>query len=496
MMGEVFRKAKSTFIWLGEPSADDQMVMDFLCRTEHDNKSSSSPVLLRDIAIDALRKFFGRPWFHRLWILQEALLSKVPIAHYGCMKVPFSSIVQLCTDLILDNLGNHPGEVFSDCPLKECLNHWERLQALVLSESGGWHLASALPMTEKMDCTLFEDRMYALLGLATAADRQSIRPDYSQPFADVQKHLAAYLLASPSAEPLEALHSLGITRGGAAEAMPTWSRDWTAPRRTNWVLFNPSRHLDADCWHILPEKKEDGGYVWLAGLAARKPWIMGTSATVCGGNLDRFVRFSDDLNTLALKGISVDVVSSAYAAPDANPADLVRSCHHLWEVAVVRDATAWDTSEDRLRAFSSALCLGSYLDAAGHSQTDCLEAYMAWADGRDRIDTEVEGGGTGLTVTRPIKNDFGHRVRRLCPGRSLITTKKGFVGLGPEATRPGDLICYFHGNPDPFLLRRRLGWSEGYVPAEFVGNTLVIGLMDGEGLDGAEEKDVAEYWIR
>lgn len=498
MMGDIFRRATSTFIWLGEPHADDQIVVNFLWQMEHDTElCTSNQLQLRDIPVDALQKFFGRPWFRRLWILQEALLSREPIVHYGRTEIAFSSVLRLSTDLIFDNLGNHRGDVFNACPLKECMHGWDRLRSIVLAGGGGWPLRYALPMTEKMECTLFEDRVYALLGLATAADRKIVRPNYSRPFADVQRHLAAYLLASSSGEPLGALHVMGVVHGGAAEGLPSWSRDWTAPRRTDWAL---TRRSATSRWQMLPEQEDDlpRGYPSLDGMAAQRPWVMGTSAAVIGSDgLDHLVRFSDDMWTLALRGLAIDTVSIAHVAPDGDPEDLVRACRHLWEGAVLHGATAWEKPEDRLEAFCKSLCRGSYRDADENSRTDCREGYLSWVEGRDKLDPENKGGAS---TVRPAKNDYGHRVRCLCAGRSLIITKKGFVGLGPAATRAGDLVCHFQGSSDPFLLRHRAGLSEedqeGVLPMEFVGDTLVIGLMNGEGLKGAEEKDVVEFWIR
>lgn len=141
IMGDIFRRATSTFIWLGEPCADDQIVMDFLLQ----NKDHPDQLQVKDIPVDALQKFFGRPWFHRLWILQEALLSREPIVHYGRTNVPFSSVLRLRKDLVLDNIGNHRGDVFNACPLKECMYNWDRLRSLVSDEcdSGGLPLLYA-----------------------------------------------------------------------------------------------------------------------------------------------------------------------------------------------------------------------------------------------------------------------------------------------------------------------------------------------------------------
>lgn len=481
MMSRIFRKATSTFIWLGEPSDRDQVVADYLCK-EHDRiDTQSTGSELKRVSIEALRHFFERPWFRRLWILQEAILSKQPIVHYGRFEIPFSSVLRLSTDLIFNNLGNHRGDVFSNCPLSRCMHEWDKVLQVV-NERGGWPLIFALPMTERMESTLFEDRVYALLGLATPMDRQSIKPDYSKPLGDLQRELSAHLISSPVA-PLQALHSMGIR---VASEVPSWARNWTLPVTHSWTLTNPSRGGSNETWSMLPAKDITRlGYKWLNDRASQKPWTLKTPSNIgC-----RFVRFSEDLRICAIRGASVDYVDCVYVAP--GEAELMGECER-WKDAAMKNATAWSTQQARLEAFSKALCRGSYRDSGGNILTECHAAYEAWIKGLDRPDTDQ----TVAPGIAPVTNDFGHRVKRLCMARSFIITKKGFVGLAPGDTQVGDMICYFESCSDPFILRPIHTTSAEATSAAFVGDTLIVGLMEGKGLESAETCHVVEYWIQ
>lgn len=479
MMGDIFRSATSTFIWLGESSDDDQVVIDYLCGKH----GQDSPNLeLKDVPVEALRYFFGRHWFRRLWILQEALLSKQPIVHCGCFTIPFSDVIRLSTDLIIDNLGNHRGDVFSNCPLMRCMHEWDLLQE-VATQRGGWPLVYALPMTERMESSLFEDRVYALLGLATPKDREWIKPDYSRPFESLQREISAHLISS-SDPPFEALHYMGIR---IESEVPSWGRNLAVPAAHSWHLTNPSRRRTRKRRSILPDKTASGtGCPWLNLKASKKPWVIRTTSEI--GN--KFVRFSGDLCTCAVRGVPVDYVNRAYAAP-SNAIELMRECEK-WKHAALRNATAWPTPEARLEAFCKALCLGNYLDTEGNDLTVCHKAYKEWIEGLDSLGPKNMPPST----TTPIKNDFGHRVRGLCLGRSFLITKKGFLGLGPASTQPGDMICYLESSSDPFILRPLPVTSTEAAPAAFVGDTAVLGLMDGEGLKDVEGKDIVEYWIQ
>lgn len=479
LMGDIFRTATSTFIWLGESSSSDQVVIDYLLKQ---GDSDTPDLQLKNIPIKALRCFFERPWFRRLWILQEALLSKQPVVHYGRFTVPFSSILRLSSDLIVDNLGNHRGDVFSNCPLKRCMHEWDLLQEVV-NQRGGWPLVYALPMTERMESTLFEDRVYALLGLASLTDRESIKPDYSKPFESLQREISAHLISSSDA-PFEAFHYMGIRIGSE---VASWGRNWTVPAVHSWLLTNPSRRKTNKRWSILPDKDTIGaGFEWLNLEASKKPWALKTPSKI--GN--QFVRFSEDLCTCAVRGVPVDHVDRVYVAP-TDGIELMRECER-WKDAAVQSATAWPTPEARIESFCKSLCLGDYLDTEGNDLTECHAAYEAWIKGLDSLGPD----GTLLPGPTPIRNDFGHRVQSLCLGRSFFITKKGYVGLSPAATESGDMICYFDSSSDPFILRSLPGTSAEAASVAFVGDTAVVGLMDGEGLEGIESKDIVEYWIK
>jgi hypothetical protein len=62
---------------------------------------------------------------------------------------------------------------------------------------------------------------------------------------------------------------------------------------------------------------------------------------------------------------------------------------------------------------------------------------------------------------------------------------KRIVGLVPEATQEGDLICIFFGFKTPFLVQRAFVPFEGeYCP---VGGCYVHSIMKGEAIDRLEK---------
>lgn len=267
MMGDIFRKATHTYIWLGEATDEDEVVVDYLS-----NASPHMDIKPKDLPMAALQHFFGRPWFCRLWILQEALLSQRPVAQCGNNTTNFTHIVKLSTDLIFDNLNNNRGDAFAQCKLRRCLHEWDALKCVLAA--GGWPLLHALPMTEMLECTRFEDRVYALLGMATEADRAFVQVDYSRPFDDVQTQLCAYLIRSPE-NPLHALHFMGGASVAGPSVIPSWTRDWSTRRVERWRLVRMAATVPAqERWHMLYTVPVTRGYKWLNAEAVKVSWKM------------------------------------------------------------------------------------------------------------------------------------------------------------------------------------------------------------------------------
>jgi hypothetical protein len=69
------------------------------------------------------------------------------------------------------------------------------------------------------------------------------------------------------------------------------------------------------------------------------------------------------------------------------------------------------------------------------------------------------------------------------PIRPFVTSQ-GYVGIGPETTQPGDTVCIFSGARVPYMLRQRNDSKPGYF---FVGDSFVLGMMDGEILSLGRE---------
>ena len=84
-----------------------------------------------------------------------------------------------------------------------------------------------------------------------------------------------------------------------------------------------------------------------------------------------------------------------------------------------------------------------------------------------------------------------------CVNRSFIATRKGRVGLGPSHSQPGDKIILIPNSPWPFIIRRKetteFHADESKPTYEFLGDSYVHGIMDGELMQHAKPDQSEEF---
>lgn len=76
--------------------------------------------------------------------------------------------------------------------------------------------------------------------------------------------------------------------------------------------------------------------------------------------------------------------------------------------------------------------------------------------------------------------------------RSLIVSKKGYIGLAPMDVKSGDVICVIRGYHMPVVLRPVEAKEGVYL---LVGNSYVHGIMDGGFAQTASRRDVKKFQI-
>ncbi|KAG7421289.1 Heterokaryon incompatibility protein 6, OR allele [Fusarium oxysporum f. sp. rapae] len=200
-MGEIYKKAEKVVIWLGyingsaiklqsainmfgrnlplnafrEWSRDDNRWKDQWKEVEADLGSYR-----RSELVEGLQSLMEKPWFSRVWILQEVANAKRTII--GC------------------NIGEIPGRIFSLLPHAMDVEVSEQCQAVLdimphpLRRSQNRNLCNLLWRFRGCKATDPRDRIYALLGMASDVENIGIRADYAMEEKAVIREFCGYLL--------------------------------------------------------------------------------------------------------------------------------------------------------------------------------------------------------------------------------------------------------------------------------------------------------------
>ena len=121
LMGSIYRSAKRVIVWLGDQSETSEMAMRFLPGLEaalstYHGKSSANTIFNAQLGQElksthfvlppckaaewtSLSELFARPWFRRLWIVQEVVLGQEVQLQCGRSNLPWSTLEQLMKNL-------------------------------------------------------------------------------------------------------------------------------------------------------------------------------------------------------------------------------------------------------------------------------------------------------------------------------------------------------------------------------------------------------------
>jgi len=196
-MRSVYKNADQVIVWLGLPTRDVELLiakmnemsadldlfhlettLDIWQKSWHDSN-------LSDRYRRALEDLLQRPWFRRVWIIQEAANARTATIVCGRRSVSTKTFVRVTSMLkitprksvqaVLDVLPGYLRKV----------SWW----------SGDRDLYTLIVKFAGSEATDPRDKIYALLGISSdACDKQTFPPNYEKPFSDVLRDMARFLI--------------------------------------------------------------------------------------------------------------------------------------------------------------------------------------------------------------------------------------------------------------------------------------------------------------
>lgn len=192
-MGDIYRQAQSVIFWLGQATYETNVVMDYLQQLQKESLKHACkdwmpsdkrwqglwttirPILQRKHAgpeaqlSQGLQTLLDRPWFSRVWILQEVANAKVAFVRCGAKSIR-AGIFALAPQLITATVTNHCESVLDIMPSASRKNSW-------WGQNRDLH--TLLQKFRDAEAHDSRDMIYALLGMSSDANNSAmLRPDY------------------------------------------------------------------------------------------------------------------------------------------------------------------------------------------------------------------------------------------------------------------------------------------------------------------------------
>lgn len=198
LMTSIYREATEVLIWLGgetEHSILGMRIVEEMCRGNA-NSQSSSLDLPPDILRPALCDILDRPYFKRLWVVQEAALARVITMICGQSHFTWQSTAANVVSLVRHFKMAAISPRFIDAGLADVeLGDFLQLLESQLTNGPDAHtwarrtrkpdLLSSAYLLRNRQTTDPRDRIYSLLGLVDEETATELRPDYTFPVEDL-----------------------------------------------------------------------------------------------------------------------------------------------------------------------------------------------------------------------------------------------------------------------------------------------------------------------
>ena len=493
-MREIYTKAWTPLIWLGERTEDSDNALNMLTVLARDYSARDGVNQLTDV-LHKSAKYFGegswralygiicRRYWERLWVLQEAALgrSTMPVL-CGDRTLAWSYFSRAFKILVSTDevINTYITNELKDVGLSLDLKLWANLNTVneiqVLQDEHSKRQRSGMYRLLELSRTVFAtnplDKVYGLLGLMEQPVASLIKPDYTDTVVNVYR---SFTLAA--IEGTKSLDSIRHCPSAESSLFPSWVPDWRpALAATPLTVSDTAFHISK--------------------LAPAKVHVLATSQLLsCRGFLfDRI----DGMGCMWAKGWSPDSViqskgtKNAYTSFEAARAAVWKSltaCHSIPE-----DRLTPDQESDY-----SAL-LGTPTMAAMDMPKDHPLGALVKSNVYEWCVESLKGDTDFVAAGRRMQEYFWQEVEpdhidpvhfrdalmqkdRVGLYRRLITTDRGYIGIALDIVAQGDAVAVLFGCSMPMVLRKQGGDSQGEVYWRIIGECYIHGIMDGEAMD-------------
>ena len=463
MMRDIYVSAHKVLVWLGPSTEGSDLAMDSIMplddsigvlpesRFAHDDIYSRLPGE-DDPFWPALVDLYARPWFDRLWVLQEAILAKDAEILCGSRSTPWAAIASFAIKMyeLKPFALLRVFKAQSDsAQVPWGLNSIRDIENMRSSEAKGskppfW---TYLSLGQKCNVTNPLDRVYGLLGLLASEELVrsiDIRYDW-EPWQGYLHFCKAFIERDPDL----ALFSLARCVSKPKE-LPSWCPNFNSPSNVAQIYCD----YPDFCAGFKPGGPRNSGVQTSA---------ISNTITVPGFRMDRVKAVTKATNPLH------DIITPEEGPTGQAAKDKV---YHLECLNLFKEIHP--TKATDLQTFLRSLVAGHLARHEPLPAIDFSAVHLTllkfWA-AMASCGTIPRISAKGLVLMRQWLQALGMQA-----SRRFFITEAGRVGLGPGSVEKGDHVCVFYSAGPLYLLR----YVDPDAPAELVGDAYVDGLMDLE----------------
>ncbi|KAF7952460.1 uncharacterized protein EAE97_001957 [Botrytis byssoidea] len=252
MMADIYRKAEKGLSWLGEESDDSSLAFRMIQRwaslgIPHGMsrgelsaffKNTLQDEIFMPRSVTALKKMLQRPYWKRVWILQEVTLPPIVTMQCGHELLPFS-VVGVFAYIMQDIQKEYHSGFWSSfvhdlIPTDTdtiSLIQWtfyRMLKSVDYEKDEAPHLLHHLYASISLESTDPRDQIFALLGLPGFEKYRSlVRPSYIKSTSEVFSEAARIMIEEENnLDAIVFARSLRLCCSNLP--LPSWVPDWTA----------------------------------------------------------------------------------------------------------------------------------------------------------------------------------------------------------------------------------------------------------------------------
>ncbi|KAJ4329359.1 hypothetical protein N0V84_000254 [Fusarium piperis] len=524
LMSHIYQKATRVIVHLGEGTSDTDAAMQYIGDVDDpsdygtgDTSSWHLPSAICDKS--SLDVFFERPWFHRVWVLQEITFAKQAIVVCGRQELDWQSFLTF-----------HRWNVISRTVEK--LPYSVQYATSPVSEQGGWiwyveRLLRMLRDTRHCGATDPRDKLYAILPLLDRdheqmsveigesiekwdyeeveipdleARRQKTRipVDYGCSETAVFTDLAVLLLQTVGLDTLKS-----VIKKPQLPGLPSWVPDWTTSS-SSWSSRNPPREMgyaagfDGEPEYLFGRSryKPERLQTWTVSEYASAPGAISTQLHLQVVRVGQITKLGDvcdiDNNVFPLAQWESLVPNKTYLTGRKAPMNLSSQEMADWDNGprglspFIRTVSGDDVVYSRVVTEAVAFIKLYSAENMTREEEEAKKDNIFWNESHDK---------DKVPLHEIFKNGSSYQrqanfILRMCDRKRFFVTDTGSIGLAPERAQVGDVVYVVKGASVPFVFRcssskgadSGCGGAEGGGEIscfELMGECFAFGVMTG-----------------